>query len=757
METWKTFLDTHKDRAEYDVHADCIQRIISTTDSASTSYLHLMDHPSLVCITRSSIGGEIQATFFHTTRKTSLLSSEHMNLALLGFGSRACVVRIEPKEMFKVWANKKIPSFEEIMKCKDLTDITNLKTNDETKDNMLEAQAVLPPILAETLYDLDSFRADNVLLRFILKIRSLKQSSRDQAPLDPVPRDTPDIAQGNDTLNDISNTEDSYEYLDDADLANMRMDSPREDSTSAALTVPNESTVTQTQTDGTFDTAEGSFEAKFGRVLEFLWGMIHEDKTVKPTKIVPCGSPAVMNWADTIHDKCLGQPQLPPLPPFHPPTPGPNYPDTSGLSNVATAMTKLSHEMAKKNELEMVSKQANEKEKSEKSFKNLSNVQKHIFILITATEFSTDEDIDQMQPTEHVRILLNQKIGIKAQAQLQHLFKETNHICDISLSMCTQLKNGTIASHPSINDLNGISPLFLPEFSTEEQVTQELALRLEEQMTLGKISDEDLKTITKCRFHFPKNFGEYLHSIKNFHRLVEILSGPQSILTQKIETLIIHAKKHERSYKEIEHDFWYFYASILQYIHRRTQHYVHSASHGLVSKLRVGKLSFSDLLEDIEDGDYAPIQPKWLKQNKRSTPPPGIGNQYNQLGTGHPSGGGAGTGTGGRIKKKVKETIDNEKVSPDLKCPSNLAYREVFHPANRRGVTEVPHSDGSIRCNNWFHRGWCTKDCTLKASHAKTLSDTEREKCKDYLQKLIEKQKRWAGNRRNGPAANHQG
>jgi len=70
--------------------------------------------------------------------------------------------------------------------------------------------------------------------------------------------------------------------------------------------------------------------------------------------------------------------------------------------------------MAKKNELEMVSKQASEKEKSEKSFKNLSNVQKNIFILITATEDSTDADIDRMQPTEHVRILLNQKIGIKA-------------------------------------------------------------------------------------------------------------------------------------------------------------------------------------------------------------------------------------------------------------------------------------------------------------------------------------------------------
>ena len=749
MLSWNDYLKAHRDKTEYDAHAEHIQSIINASDSALISFSHLVRHPTLVCITKSSIGKEIQATFNHETRKTSLLSSEYVNLALMGFGTRACAIRIEPKEMFRVSANKKIPSFEEIMSCTTIEEVANLKATTDSPDNFLEAHAILPPILSENLFDLNTYKADEVLLSFIHRIRSLKSISN-QTPVDGTEAEMNQLDQSTETS---QTSESSFEMMNETDLANLRMNSSRDEQeptppaqpTETAMTVQGNSTITQTQGDHQFDNPDGTYKAKFGRVLEFLWGVVHEEKQVKPTKIVPIGSPSVMAWADAIHDKCIGPIQHHQLPPFHPPPPTPalNYQDPTGLSNVATAMTKLSNEMARKNELELVTKQSNEKEKSEKSFKNLSNVQKNIFKLITVTEEATDEDIDELKPTEHVITILNQKISIKAQAQLQHLFKESNHICDISLAMCTQLKNGTIASHPSVNDLNGISPLFLPEQSDEEKVTQELALRLEEQMVLGKISDEDMKTITKCRFHFPKNFGEYLHCIKNFHRLIEILAGPESILANKIEFLISHAVGHERCYKDIEHDYWYFYASLLQYFHRRTQHFVHSASQRLVSKLKLGKLKFADLLEDIEDGDYIPVQPKWLKQNKRSSPPP---KDFNRSEAGAGGGDAPNSGPSNR-RKKVRETVDNEKIDPELKCPANLAYREIFHPGNRKGVTEVPHLDGSVRCNNWYHRGWCTKDCSLKASHSKQLTDDEKNKCKEYLQKLIEKHKNWAGNR----------
>ena len=610
----------------------------------------------------------------------------------------------------------------------------------------------IPPLLTDALFEMDDYKADAVLLKFIYKIRSLKLEQNHQQEQSNAP-ETLDASMET----GISNGE-SFDMMDEAELANVRMetDSTQEQHTAIERQpVPPEvqPTVTQTQELPKFDNQEKFYELRFGRILEFLWGVVHEEKIVKATKITPCGSPAVTLWSDTIHEKCLAV-QRQPLPPFLPPAPPvQNHPDVSGLSNVATAMTKLSHEMARKNELDMVSKQESEKKKSEKTFDNLSEVQKKIFTFITTSKHDTDEDCDELKPTDHVRTLFNQKISIKAQSQLQHLFQETNNICDISLAMCTQLKNGTIASHPSVNDLNGISPLFLPERSEEERVTQELALRLEEQMVLGKISDADMRTITKCRYHFPNNFGEYLHCIRNFHRLVEILAGPNSVFAEKIQVLVEHATSHERSYKEIEHDHWFFYASLLQYIHRRAQHFVHSASQGRVNKLKFGKLSFSDLLEDIEDGDYIPSIPKWLKQSKRSTPP----SRDNPSNSGTDPGGSAPPEPTGKPRKKARETIDNPNIDPDLKCPPSRAYREVFHPANRRGVTEVPHADGSIRCNNWFHRGWCAKDCTLKASHNKSLSESERTKCKEYLKKLLEKQQRWADNRRGGSRPPAQG
>jgi len=745
MTTWKAFLETHKDSAEYDAQAESIQCIVSSTDSASTSFGNLTDHPSLVCITRSSSDKEIQATFHHETRKTSLLSSKHDNLALLGFGPRACAVRIEPKEMFKVWPNKRLPSFEAIMACSNSSDILEL-SNSQMKDSILEAHAILPPSLTRVLFQLDSYNAEEVLLEFVRQIKLMKNPSSDP----PATVDQPPEASGTGT----DEAEDSsFEIMDEAELANLRLETnthtitimpdPTKDIQPAALgesTDPATVAGQQVSQQLDFDTPDHFFEARYGRILEFLWGVTLEDKTVKPTKIAPCSTPSVSAWLDATHSKHLSTPQQAQLPPFLPPVPTTMYPNTSGLSNVATAMTKLSNEMAKKNEMEMKSSKESEKKKSEKAFENLSKVQQNIFTLITATKDDTDEDVEDLRPTDHVLTLLSQKINIKAQAQLQHLFKETNNICDISLAMCTQLKNGTIASHPSVNDLNGVSPLFLPERSDEERVTQELALRLEEQMILGKISDSDLKTITKCRFHFPNNFGEYQHCIKNFLRLAEILAGTNSILVQKLKVLVEHSTQHERSYKEVENDHWFFYASLLQFIHRRTQHFIHSTSHGLLSKMKIGKLDFSDLLEDIEDGDYIPVQPKWLKNPKRpSREQPNIISPSNNQGGG---------GANQRIKKKPRETIDNDNIVADLKCPSNLPYREIFHPANRRGIPEVPHSDGSIRCNNWFHRGWCTKDCSLKASHGKPLQPDEQAKCKDYLQKLIAKKERWRANGR---------
>jgi len=717
IKNWREFFQFHKDRAEYNANAEQIQKIIDPKDNAVTSFSHLVDHPSLVVLSKSLSAKEIQATFYHSNLKPSLLSNNHEHTALSGFGKRACAMKIDAKELFRLTSQKKkVPTFEQIMKCNDVEDIGKLPPAETMTETKLEAHAILSPFLTELLFSEDSFQAVDVLDRFIVGIKFLKtqiaqkemREDVDQQDLDP-----------------------TYENMDEGDVANASV--PVEDTDETSMEE------NEVEEEYTFDNSDREYEKSFGRVLQFLWGLVHEESVIKPTRLSPCAKISTEEWLDKVHDAHFKKEVS--LPPFMPPTPTAAPPGHDlGLNNAATAIHKLSDIWGRKIDFDEKEKENKEKKKKEKGFDKLSNVQKNTFTLITATVDDSDENVKDLKPTEDMMTILEQTVGIKAQSHLQYEFNKHKHMCDIGLAMCTQMKNGIITSHPSVNDINGISPLFLPDQAVEDRLGSDLALRLEEQLVLGKISDDDLKIITKCKIYFPKNFGEYLHVIRNFHRLIIIVAGSKSIFADKLEILIDHAIEHERCYKDIEREYFHIYASILDHIHRRSQHFIHSAGLGLVSKLKFRKLDFMDLLEEIEDGDYTPSKPKWLRNNKKRDPPPSSHHQEAHNDN---------SSTSNRKKKKVH--VENPKFDADLKCPEAIQYRVLFHPGNRRGVEEVKHEDGSTRCNNWFHRGWCIDTCPFKESHSKKLTANEKSKCKDYLNKLVEKHKKWAENasRRN--------
>jgi len=721
--TWKIYLLSHKDRAEYDENADHIQLIIDPKDPPATSFMHLSDHPTLVSLTKSVAGKEVQATFLHTVKKASLLATNHAHLALAGFGKRACAMRIDIKEMFKCsTSKKKFPSFNQIMGCTNVQDILDLRPNATfAEEDKLEFNTILPPFLLEILFSDDSMEAEDVLERFVVAIQFFKTQRNAMLTESDLDEDN-DMDEG-----EIANASPFETAAIGTDETTGETDA---ESPPAAEAQPSELEP--------FDDADRLYEKRFGRVLRFLWSLVHHGDNVKPTRLSPCSRASTEKWLEEVHEKYL-QGDGPPLPPFLPvPSPMQIHPvqDGTGLNNAATAIHKLSDIWGRKIELEEKEKEDREQKKKDKAFDNLSDVQQKVFMLITATSDSTDEDIDQMKPTEDMLKILELKVGIKAQAHLQHEFSKHKLMCDVGLAMSTQMKNGIIMSHPSVNDINGMSPFFLPDTAGEERISSDLALRLEEQLVLGKINETDLKTITKCKIHFAKNFGEYCHMVKNFHRLIVIVAGQESIFAQKISGLQEHARDHERCYKDLEKDNYYFYASVLDHVHRRSQHYIHSASFGLVSKLKQRKLDFADMLDEIEDGDYIPVKPKWLK-----TSPPA--NKKRDSGHSFGDNNEQDSPNQNNQRKKKKTSVENTRFDKDLKCPQELQYRSVFHPANRRGIEEVKHEDGSTRCNNWFHRGWCTDTCPLKESHEKCLTATEKIKCKDYLSKLVTKHKKW--------------
>ena len=539
--------------------------------------------------------------------------------------------------------------------------------------------------------------------------------------------------------NQENSTSPTWEELDDDDIANKSIPPARtraqiaknkhEDIEKISEIVVAENTNKQK----TVVNEDNLFEKRFNRVLIFLWGIIQEPNIVKPTRLSLCTKTSTEAWLDELHDKHLKKRTLQQQQSYT----SSIIQDESNLNNAAVAIHKLSDIWGRKVSLEEQEKEEREKKLKDKGFEKLSDVQQTVLKVITATDKNSDDDIKTMKPTEDMMKILSLKVGIKAQAHLQYEFNKHNHLCDVGLAMATQMKNGIIMSSPSINDINGMSPLFLPDQASEERLSGEVALRLEEQMSMNKITESDLKLITKCKIHFPKNFGEYVHAIKNFHRLTIIVAGKESIFASKIEILYEHAIEHERCYKEIEREHFHFYAFLLDLIHKRSQHFIHSATLGLISRLKISKLKFDDLFNKIEDGDLEPTKPKWLKNEKKRDFNHNILNETEK-------------NTSENKNKKKRTSNENPSFDKELKCPEDIQYRSIFHPGNRRGVEDVKHDDGSQRCNNWFFRGWCTENCPLKESHKKQLLPLEKQKCKEYLRKLINKHKKWAAeNKKN--------
>ena len=175
---WKNYILSHKDRKAYDEGADKLQTIIDPKDSAEICFSYLTEHPTIVILTKSLATKEVQMTFFHTSKKSLLLEKDYGHLALIGVGHQACAMKIDPSDIFHLSSTKKkIPSFEALIKCKTIDDITHLVPSNEMLKEKLDSHAIIPPLLAEKLFVSDSLRAEDILLTTIKTIHVLKQET----------------------------------------------------------------------------------------------------------------------------------------------------------------------------------------------------------------------------------------------------------------------------------------------------------------------------------------------------------------------------------------------------------------------------------------------------------------------------------------------------------------------------------------------------------------------------------------------------
>ena len=80
--------------------------------------------------------------------------------------------------------------------------------------------------------------------------------------------------------------------------------------------------------------------------------------------------------------------------------------------------------------------------------------------------------------------------------------------------------------------------------------------------------------------------------------------------------------------------------------------------------------------------------------------------------------------------------MNNPNLNEEMKIPEGIKFGDIFNRKNNEGIDRakhagaIKHPEGSIKCNNLHHRGWCLKNCHFSESHEKTLTEEEKEEGK---------------------------
>ena len=695
--SWNHYLSSHEDRDTYVKQADSIQALIDSRESPKNNFRLLSENKILNCLSRSCSSSILQLTFFHSTRRKTIMSSEMECYALMGYGDRAYAVKIEPDELFKQSTQKKrIPSFLEILACDSEQDLINLKPSSTMDTEKLESHVLLPPNIAELFFESEDMKALSVLSNLIALVKHIK------------------------SLTAIQQDDSSQVESDDSfELVNEEVD--------VTLISDQQETVQDQNED-----INNDLERKYGNILKFVWSVIHHDNSIKPVVALPCTKPSTMLWLEKIHKDFLKPSNLAIIQQNMNPSLNQN---TVNFQNVATSLCRLSSTLENHHEREIKVKEEKLKKKEKQEYEKLSEVQKNTLLLLTVKQGQVESDFDTLEITDTMGTLLEQGTSIKVQTQLQHEFSKRKHICVLSPSMCTSIKQGTLASQPTYRDINGLTPFCTPNENKEDRLDQATLLCLNEQIEQGTLDVEDVKKITKLRITFPQDFNAFRHYLRNFGLLLSLLTGPESAISKSVKELVSHAEDNELTYKDHNADEWTFFASVLDHVHRRTQAFIHSAGHGKIGSLSFKQLDFTSMLDSIENGTYQYFTPKWLKTKRKSNQSEFDFIQKKNLDKDKDS----------NFKKRKYsnrgEQVNNKNIHHDMKVPQDLKFGDLFHPRCREGVPTVNHDDGTVKCNNFWHRGFCFSKCRFKDSHNKSLNEDELEKSKNYVKALTEKWK----------------
>ena len=600
---------------------------------------------------------------------------------------------INPGEVFKVTKQKKkLPKFRELIKCTTATGILSLET---TLSRKVTSHAILPPVLAAELFDEENMTAANILLKFIAKINELYHAEH------------------------MTNAEDN----ENGDCDNADGSSPSEPieiDPDIARAANNEDHV---------------YEPLFQKILDFLFVCLNEPGALQNVGLKICTKTSISAWADKQHEQLTGSTvTTPPILHQQAQQADPN------ILTLASKFSDLTEVLTESHLHELERKKEASDEDPKKKFSKLNPIIKNTIKMFTVTPDMSDEKIEKIEPTESALSLIGQT-GTIIRGLLHTHLRRKGCMVHLQIGMCQSLKSLILSSVPDEFALNNLCIYNCGPEPVGEELDADQSLALTEKALLGQLKKEDITLLTKNEKYIPADFWGYEHMLKNFMELISFIGGPDCHLARAVRRILSHAKMNQGLYKRYERENQHFYVAICEIIHQRAQIFINSCSEGTVDAMKVRHINYSDFLDDIEMNKFYVKVPLWLrKKNKhRDTPQdkPQAGIQ----------GGGNGNGHEPRIKRgrfqdrfqDRGDVIHNNNHPEELKVPKPGDYHNVFKPDFTRGLRVHPHSDGTPKCNNWWHKGSCRTKCPRLSSHSKQLTANDKTTFNKYVMEVFSK------------------
>lgn len=705
--SWRNYLLFHASREDLESNSQAIQHRFSDNNLAATEkFITLADYKALVVLTCNPLGKEIQATFYHHQLRTGFQQKQPDSLALMGFGQTASAVRVNPDTLFATMKTlKSVPSMKAFLALKDTKEFRSLQPETDAEAKIRNKFAVLPPFLADGLFDLENFEAAQVAMKFITKIKC-KHSIKEKEVIELEESEDGNETTTGDKADDpakVSN--DNEKGRKSNEEINKEMDEMMKDhGEQMKLTEVTE---------------------LYHNILVFLWSAQQGLKSHPGLALPQCIKSSTNKWVDSVHAQCL----LKNLPQDHPSLPPPVnlMPVEPNLDGGLTAEFKnLARAISAKHLSDLKEKNDTKSEKSCLRFEKMSSLKQNTMIMFQVGPGHDQCDVDVMQPPPNMLVCLNQKGAGDVAGTLHHQAARNGVMANFESGLAAAIHQGNLASTPRATDINNFTVFFIHPGNKKHAVSARDALLYQIKAEYGKLNNDDVEALISMKPFAPFDFPSYLHMLKGMEFLCTFLGGEYCYSSQAWRMARSHAERNEFLYVDKSQENAMVYASLLNDYHRRHMTFLHSLGDKAVDAMATDQMDFSKVTEKMDCFEYVVNRPAWLpkrdhkdrekveKEKKRQKP-----NNF----------------------RPRLDSVNNPNHAPECKIPENIKFGALFEKSNRDGIEQVPHPDGSIKCNNWHYRGWCIKTCRFEDSHKKELTDDEKAKGKEYLMKLVEKYK----------------